>query len=113
MPCIPDANGVLRCYVPPTSGIDGGVPSACVPAGGPCSINGDCCVGSMCIEPVGSTQGVCGTATPPPGAPPVDGGTADAPTLSCAAYGQACVTNGDCCNDVTCWNGRCMNQIIF
>jgi hypothetical protein len=112
MPCIPDATGILRCYLPPASGIDGGVPVACVPAGGPCSINADCCVGSTCIQPVGSTQGVCGSTTPPPGSVPVDAGGTDAPPPVCAAYGQACVTSADCCNNVTCWNSRCMDQII-
>jgi hypothetical protein len=115
MPCVPDANGILHCYAPPPSSIDGGVPSTCVPPGGPCSINADCCVGSTCIEPIGSTQGVCGTPTPPPGTPPVDGGAGpiDGPSLGCAEYGQACVTSADCCNGVSCWNGRCMDEIIL
>jgi hypothetical protein len=120
-PCVPDASGVLRCFVPPVSSIDGGVPSACVPPGGSCTINADCCVGSVCIELVGSTQGVCGTRPPPPGSLPVDGGTGpvdgasavDGPAAVCAEYGQACTTSADCCNAVTCWNSRCMDMIVF
>jgi hypothetical protein len=107
LPCIPDGTGLLRCYLPPGTGIDGGVPTTCVPVGGPCTINADCCVGYTCIQPVGSTQGICGIPTPPPG---VDAGTPDTP--ACAEYGQACTSDADCCNNVTCWNFRCMDPII-
>jgi hypothetical protein len=113
MPCVPDAAGVLRCYLPPISTVDGGVPSSCVPAGGTCSINGDCCVGSTCIQPVGSIVGVCGIPVPPPGTPPVDAGAIDGPAPGCAEYGQTCATQADCCNGITCWNGRCMDPIIL
>ena len=110
MPCVPDGTGLLRCYAPPASGLDGGVPSACVPSGGPCSINGDCCIGATCIQAVGSTQGICGTMTPPPAK---DGGPTDTSTPGCAEYGQLCTTGADCCNGITCWNGRCMDEIIY
>jgi hypothetical protein len=55
LPCVPDVNGVLRCAVIPP-----GDPP-CVMAGGGCSINGDCCPGTTCIRPPGSTVGVCST----------------------------------------------------
>jgi hypothetical protein len=109
MPCIPDGTGLLRCYLPPGGTIDGGVPIACVPSGGTCSINGDCCKGLTCIEPIGSTQGVCGIPTTPPIGS--DAGTPDSP--SCAAYGQLCTTSGDCCNNIPCTAGRCVYDIII
>jgi hypothetical protein len=115
-PCVPDAAGLLHCYAVPV-GSDGGVPGpACVPKGGSCSINADCCPGSTCIQKVGSTQGVCGDATPPPGTDPVkDAGApgSDVPAPICAEYGQICTTNADCCNGIPCWNHKCMDQIIY
>jgi hypothetical protein len=110
-PCVPDSGGILRCYAPLV--IDGGVPSSCVPKGGSCSINGDCCVGSTCIQSIGSTQGICGIPAPPPGTPSTDAGVTDASAPGCAEYGQLCTVATDCCNNVTCWNGRCMDQIIY
>ena len=109
MPCVPDGTGLLRCYAPPMTTLDAGVPSACVPAAGPCSINGDCCAGSTCIQPIGSTQGICGI--PPRSPPPSDAGAVDASTNTCAEYGQTCTTASDCCNGINCWNGRCMDVI--
>jgi hypothetical protein len=109
-PCVPDASGVLHCYGTP-NGRDGGVP-ACVPVAGPCSINADCCPGSTCIQKIGSTQGVCGTVTPPPGTPPRDGGN-DASTPGCAEYGQICTADADCCNGIPCWGGRCTDKLIY
>jgi hypothetical protein len=109
---VPDGTGLLRCYTPPTSTVDGGFPSRCVPSAGPCTINADCCVGSVCIQPQGSTQGICGLPTPPPGTPGTDAGTPDVSSPGCAEYGQVCSTSADCCNGVTCWNGRCMAPII-
>jgi hypothetical protein len=104
VPCVPDATGALHCYSPP----DGGT-STCVPAGGSCSINGDCCPGSTCIEPLGSTQGVCGTVIQVP-----DAGTPDdASTPVCSEYGQTCTISAECCNAVPCWNGKCMYQVII
>jgi hypothetical protein len=114
-PCVPDTTGVLHCYGSPGPN-DGGI-NACVPKGGPCSINGDCCMGSTCIQSVGSTQGVCGNTTPPP---TTDAGTTnpgiDAPGLppgQCAEYGQLCATAADCCNGIPCSGGRCVDQIIL
>ena len=114
LPCIPDATGVLRCFVPPAT-VDGGVPSSCVPAGGACSINGDCCVGTTCIQPIGSTKGICGTVVSPPPSTS-DAGTSsgpDVPAPSCALYGQACTTAADCCNGIACTDGHCIDQIIL
>src|SRR6478609_8210481 len=48
--------GALRC-------LDDG---ACVPKGGSCTINGDCCPGGLCHRDPGSTVGSCTTSTPPP-----------------------------------------------
>jgi hypothetical protein len=109
-PCVPDANGVLRCWgsVP---AVDGGVaPPACVPTGGPCSTTADCC-GGTCVLPVGSTQGICGVPQQPPAK--TDAGVPDGgATTVCVEYGQICRTSADCCNDIPCWNGRCMYEII-
>ena len=113
MPCVPDGTGLLRCYVPPASTVDGGATSSCVPSGGPCSINGDCCIGSTCVQPMGSTQGICGNIVPPTLTPPADAGTLDASTLVCAEYGQTCTSSADCCNGIPCWNGKCIDQIIY
>jgi hypothetical protein len=96
LPCVPDANGDLRCMVP-----SGGGPT-CVPEGGACTYTGDCCVGFTCIIPVGASQGVCGT---PETVPPGDGGTEPPPT--CAQYGQTCKVSADCCNQVPCTDGIC------
>ena len=76
--------------------------------GHPCSINGDCCIGSTCIQAIGSTQGICGTITPPPGGTPPasDAGAVDGSIVTCAEYGQTCSTNADCCN-ASCVNGTC------
>jgi hypothetical protein len=125
--CVPDQDGILRC------GADW-----CVETGGPCTSDADCCPPNRCIREVGSVQGTCGTDTPPPptggaggqpatgGAPPtggVSGGgvpgggappTGGVPTTggtvtTCALYGQLCDNDADCCNDVPCTNGRCIN----
>jgi hypothetical protein len=117
LPCVPDGTGLLRCYMPPGGlpdgglpGVDGGVPLTCVPSGGPCSYVGDCCKGSLCLFQPGSTQGICGVPTPPISGP--DAGSTDTPSLGCAAYGQTCTSAADCCNGITCWNGRCMDAVI-
>jgi hypothetical protein len=114
MPCVPDGSGLLRCYLPPFSPVDGGVPPpSCVPTGGRCTINADCCAGVVCITLPGSTQGICGLQPPPPGKPGQDAGTVDAGTPPiCAEYGQLCTTRADCCNDIPCYNGRCIEPNI-
>lgn len=115
VPCVPDASGLLHCYGSPGAGGDAGVPSRCVPSGGACSITGDCCVGTVCLQPVGSTQGVCGIPVSPPTGPTtgLDGGTPDASAPGCAEYGQMCQTDSDCCNGVPCSNGMCVEPIIL
>jgi hypothetical protein len=109
VPCIPDAQGVLRCMYPPD---DGG--TACVPVDGPCTIDADCCPGYVCIRPIGSTQGTCGNYGPPTdsgvsdGGTPTDSGVTDGGTPpGCALYGQSCQNDDDCCNDVPCTDGIC------
>lgn len=109
--CVPDATGALRCLM---SVPDAG--PACSPAGGACTITADCCRGYTCTTPLGSTQGTCGVVPPPNypdagapydgGPPPYDGGP-----LTCAEYGQACTTTGDCCNLVACTNGICYTPV--
>lgn len=129
LPCVPDEEGTLRCYQPPEG--------TCVPTGGPCTVNADCCPGTQCIRPPGSVIGECGVPTVPgtggsggtgsggEGGESVTGGTGGqvgtggtpatggaqatggaAPV--CSEYGQSCTTTADCCNDVTCTNGRCV-----
>jgi hypothetical protein len=72
---------------------------SCVPSGGACTTDSDCCAGLPCKAPPGSTQGTCGETIIP------DAGT-DAGT--CALYGQDCTTDSDCCNEVPCSNGKCL-----
>jgi hypothetical protein len=106
LPCLPnqDPNG------PPF--ICG---SSCVPAGGMCTTDADCCAGIPCVLPPGSSQGVCGWI-PPDADAGVDGGplpdadTPDGP--DCALYGQECTTAADCCNEIPCTNGRCIIPVF-
>jgi hypothetical protein len=99
VPCIPDADGVLRCL----EVADGG--SSCVASGDSCTVDADCCPGFTCVRPVGSTQGVCGI---PGDTPPPDGSVPEAGTTpGCALYGQSCTTGADCCNGVTCVSNIC------
>ena len=124
--CVPDEDGILRC------GED-----RCIEKGGPCTSDADCCPPNECLREVGSIQGTCGTDVPgtggtgsggapptggvpgggaPPtggipggGAPPTGGVPATGGAPSCALYGQICDGNADCCNDVPCTDGRCVN----
>jgi hypothetical protein len=107
-PCVPAPGGTFVCYG-----------SACVPACGACSNNADCCPGTACEMAQGSTQGTCG----PCGGGSGDGGTSSGDGGSstgdggpytdagCALYGQICTTSSDCCNGVTCADGRCESII--
>jgi hypothetical protein len=102
--CVPGPNGTLVCQ------------PMCSPTTGPCTVDADCCSGLHCYVPVGSTQGTCGGAPPPPpgydaGTPPpgYDGGTTDAAPppytdggSNCAFYGQSCKVASDCCNGIPC-----------
>jgi hypothetical protein len=124
--CILDKLGVPRCYGGGTCSMAGGacafdmdccngglcVPgpmgtlvcqTACSPSTGACTVDADCCSGLHCYTPVGSTQGTCGGAPPPPpgydaGTPPVTDGGAS----GCAFYGQSCKQSSDCCNGIPC-----------
>ena len=101
-PCVPDANGVLRC---------GGEP--CQPSGDTCTIDADCCPGRLCIRAPGSTIGKCsgdpggmgGAPSGEGGSPGTDGGTGT--MTGCSQYGQICDAAGDCCNAVPCTDGIC------
>jgi hypothetical protein len=113
-PCVPDAEGVLRCYDTPPD-------TNCVPKTGPCTINADCCPGTLCVRPVGSTVGACGdnsggaggsggAGTSGSGGAGNGGTGGDGPT--CAEYGQQCSQASDCCNSVPCDNGVCRYPLI-
>jgi len=86
-PCVADAAGHLECADPP---------GGCVAAEGSCTVNADCCDGTRCVVLVGSTSGKCSTST----------------TSTCAEYGQACDSQGDCCGTTPCSDGRCVNDIV-
>jgi hypothetical protein len=95
-------------------------PSICVAACGTCSNNADCCPGTSCAIPQGSTQGICGPCggpVPEAGIPiyPPDSGTYPPPPPdggpSCGLYGQVCMTSADCCGGVPCNAGRCMYTV--
>jgi hypothetical protein len=125
IPCVPDANGQLRCG----SG-------TCQKSGDSCTINGDCCPGTICITLPGSTVGTCGGGGGGTGGTGgggtggsgnggsgtagnggtgganggtggnANGGTGGTST-SCSEYGQICKVGGDCCNGVPCTLGVC------
>ncbi|HEX2676088.1 MAG TPA: hypothetical protein VHM19_05595, partial [Polyangiales bacterium] len=126
-PCVPDANGDLHCYKPPT-----GEPN-CVPGGGGCTITGDCCVGSTCVTPIGSTMGTCSIPPPTGGSGGSGGtgggagsggtgggagtggsgaggtgGTGGSGSGPCAQYGQSCKVTSDCCSGIPCTSGSCV-----
>ena len=110
---MPDAKGVLHCYDIPND------QPKCVPKAGPCTINADCCPGTLCVRPVGSTTGTCGDNSGGSGGAGGSGGSGgmggsggtggmggtDMP--SCSQYGQQCTTGADCCNNVPCDQGVC------
>ncbi|MGH7295838.1 MAG: hypothetical protein ACRELB_12925 [Polyangiaceae bacterium] len=103
-PCVPAAGGTLSCY-----------PYQCVPSCGTCTNSADCCPGFDCLngqcDPCGggspSDGGILGDAS---GLPP-DGGPPPLPDGGCAAFGQLCSSNADCCNAVPCTNGRCQYPV--
>ncbi|HEY3235735.1 MAG TPA: hypothetical protein VGJ84_13545, partial [Polyangiaceae bacterium] len=95
LPCVPNPGGT-----PPY--ICG---SACVPEGGTCTTTADCCAPLLCEIQPGSTNGTCKKPLPPP---PMDAGPPPPPP--CAAYGQACMVDSDCCNGVPCMGNVC--QIV-
>jgi hypothetical protein len=114
-PCLLNTDPATKATKPYVCG------STCQMQGTSCTSNADCCNGLPCALPSGSASGICGgtlltdggvSTTPPPGTdggvvqPPMDGGT-DAAAPICALYGQACVTNGNCCSGVPCTNGTC------
>jgi hypothetical protein len=109
LPCLPNADPNGPAFICGTS---------CVPAGSACSTSADCCSGLPCVAPPGSTQGICGYTPPPDGGVPdsgvPDGAVPDVDVPDgpdCAFYGQECVESADCCNDVPCTNGRCIQPV--
>jgi len=104
LPCVPGADGWLRCRAPVEN------QPACVPAALPCTVNADCCVGLTCITAPGSAGGTCEPyARPPDGTtglaqctsyPPwSDAGVAP---VSCALTGQPCTPSSGCCFGESC-----------
>ena len=121
--CTLDSIGVPRCHV---VGVDGGL--ACIPTGGECAFDGDCCGGSCLPDSTGMlvcnpvacspSGGACTTTADccggncdiPPGS---TSGTCSTTTNTnsdggtCKAYGQSCSQSSDCCNGVPCTSGSC------
>jgi hypothetical protein len=79
----------LPCTLPPGSEFGGVCGGACVPQGGNCTTNADCCSQLPCDIAPGATNGTCGA---PQG---------------CADIGQMCTQTADCCNGIPCTNGIC------
>jgi hypothetical protein len=71
--------------------------AGCQNPGSGCTNDADCCSGSPCNIPAGSTTGTCGM------------------TGSCSAYGQACDASHTCCSGLTCdaTSMTCMGNIIL
>lgn len=95
-PCVPDAEGVLRCGT-----------SECQPSGDSCTINADCCPGGTCVLAPGSTIGTCEGDVPPGGTGGAPGTGGSGNTGICAEYGQICSSSDECCNGVPCSGGLC------
>jgi hypothetical protein len=97
LPCVPNPSGdpPLVCSASGTR---------CISVGGACTTTSDCCSGSLCNVPPGSTRGTCSAPTPPPGP-----GPAPAP---CAAFGQLCSESVPCCNEVVCGGGVCGGSVV-
>jgi hypothetical protein len=105
VPCVPGADGQLRCMNRP----DGG-DVVCVPSAGVCTSTSDCCAGLTCNITPGQPTGLCGS--PPVIQPPTgDGGIApagdaatDVPSTPgiCALPSQSCSDALSCCDNVPC-----------
>jgi hypothetical protein len=86
---------------------------ACVPKGGECTVNADCCSPEPCVVPTGATKGICGGSIGTDGGvvPPPDGGSSTdgggGTDAGCSLYGQRCTVNADCCSGVPCIGGTC------
>jgi hypothetical protein len=100
LPCVPNSDPNGPAFI---------CGENCVPEGGACTTDADCCFSLPCVTPPGSAQGICGYT------PPLDGGVPDGDVPDadipdgpdCALYGQECVDDEDCCYEVPCTNGRC------
>jgi hypothetical protein len=89
VPCTPDASGKLICA-------NVGDGPKCVPGGSNCTIDGDCCPGSGCLRPPGSTSGVC--SAPPSGSGGSGSGGGDAGGASSGGSTVAGGSNGGSSN---------------
>lgn len=106
-PCVPDEEGVLRCGS-----------NECIEDSGSCTVDADCCVGTLCVIPPGAVTGTCTTVDPPDGSggSPGSGGSSSsggAPGSGgsgndCVPYGQTCQESSDCCNSLPCISNRCL-----
>lgn len=123
VPCVPGADGKLRCMAKP----DGGL--ACVAASGVCTTTSDCCAGMTCNITPGHPTGLCGqppiaptpgpdgtkdggapvdSAMPRPDSsalpPSIDAAAPDVPMPApiCALRGQGCSETVACCDNVPC-----------
>jgi hypothetical protein len=130
IPCVPDAQGQLRCGS-----------ATCQKTGDTCTINGDCCPGEVCVTLPGSITGTCGGGDGGSGGTGGTGGTGGSTSggtggsggttggsggtggstggtggstsggtggsTGCALYGQICKASGDCCSGVPCTSGIC------
>lgn len=109
LPCLPNADPNGPPFICGTS---------CVPSGGACTTNADCCAGLPCILQPGASKGVCELqqldgGVPEGGVP--EGGVPDAGVpdgSTCALYGQSCETTADCCGGIPCTNGRCVISVF-
>ncbi len=97
--CLPGNDGLLRCQG-----------SSCVPTGGTCTTDANCCnalcLGGVC-RPFSENPGDGGTTTDGGVVILPDGGEAlpDGGTL-CAPNGSGCTFSNDCCSQI-CTNGVC------
>lgn len=95
VPCVPDAQGVLRCLPKPPSG------PACVMENNACTTTADCCAGLTCNITPGRAFGTCGRPVPPPpppSPPQQDAGSAPTPDAPIGTPVDAPASGGDTAN---------------
>lgn len=128
-PCVPGADGILRCGEPPTQCLPSGAicSTAPAPAPGYTPVQGECCDGALCRY-VPEFGWACATTAPPPvcllpdatcstagGATPCCVGrcldtdptaAVDLRCASCLPNGNACTSGSQCCSTI-CDGGFC------